>query len=289
MLSISTLPEALAELEKQTGRVWTDSELFDLVTKYAIELHAAPPITARTTHQKFVISVGMVETFRSPPGHTLFAVLFPWQVGQLWLSGETLVTHTDRYNETEGEVKWFTEPVRVTRDQVRIKAATLQKMLAVWNQAQAGRWIENDKKPGSKKYQHGPEWMFPTEQSAPAQNTETPATVDSVGALAAPTNAGPAALNTRAMADCFAGLHWGGEHWIKKLGDKPLWLAECLVLNRGRGEGMRQWNPVLIGAYLVRKDHVEVKSVRAKFQTMTALKPWLDAWNTYAEEQFPTR
>lgn len=132
MLSISTLPEALAELDKQTGRVWTDSELFDLVTKYSIELHAAPPITAQTTNQKFVIGVGMVETFRSQPGHARLAVLFPWQVGQIWLSGETLASHTERHNETEGEVKWFTEPVRVTREQVRIKAETLQIVLMVW-------------------------------------------------------------------------------------------------------------------------------------------------------------
>jgi len=146
MLTISTIPEALAELAKQTGRAWTDSELLDLAANRGIELHAAPPITAQTTIQKFVIGEGLVEKFRSGPGHARLAVLFPWQVGQLWLSGETLARHTERHDEIEGEYQWFTEPVRVTREQVRIKAATLEKILTIWRK----------------------------EQPAPATDTETP-------------------------------------------------------------------------------------------------------------------
>jgi len=136
MLTISTIPEALAELAKQTGRAWTDSELLDLAANLGIELHAAPPITAQTTIQKFVIGEGLVEKFRSGPGHARLAVLFPWQVGQLWLSGETLARHTERHDEIEGEYQWFTEPVRVTREQVRIKAATLEKILTIWRKEQ---------------------------------------------------------------------------------------------------------------------------------------------------------
>jgi hypothetical protein len=136
MLSISTVPEALAELTTRTGRAWTDSELFDVVTTFGIELHAAPPITAQTTIQKFVIGEGMVEKFRSGPGHAVLAVLFPAQVQQLWVSGETLTSHPSKHNEIDGENRWFTEPVRVTREQVRIKAATLEKILTVWSKTQ---------------------------------------------------------------------------------------------------------------------------------------------------------
>lgn len=132
MLTISTIPEALAELENQTGRAWTESELFDLATKYGVELHAAAPVTAVVTVQKFVDGVGMVEKFRSPPGHAALAVLFPPQVGQLWVCGETTATHTANHDEIEGENRWFTEPVRVTREQVRIKAATLKRILTIW-------------------------------------------------------------------------------------------------------------------------------------------------------------
>lgn len=109
MLTISTLPEALAELAKQTGRAWTDSELLDLAANRGIELHAAPPITAQTTIQKFVIGEGLVEKFRSGPGHSRLAVLFSWQVGQLWLSGETMARHTEKHDEIEGE--YLTPPL----------------------------------------------------------------------------------------------------------------------------------------------------------------------------------
>lgn len=119
-----------------------------------------------------------------------------------------------------------------------------------------------------------------------AQSAATPAPVEA--ALVELDKAGPVPVATRAMADSFAGLHWDGTQWKKKLGDKPVWLDACVVLNRGRGEGQRLWNPVLIGSYLVRKGHVQAKSVRAKFQTQPALKPWLDEWKTYEADNHPT-
>lgn len=123
-------------------------------------------------------------------------------------------------------------------------------------------------------------------QPAPALNPATPAPV--VAAQRETTKAGPVPVATRAMADSFAGLHWDGEQWIKKLGDMTVWLEACLVLNRGRGEGMRLWNPVLIGSYLVRMGHAKTNSVRAKFQTQPALKQWLDEWKTYEADNHPT-
>jgi len=184
MLTISTIPEALAELEKQTGRAWTESELFDVATKYGVELHAAPPTGAKTTIEKFVDGVGMIQTIPKMPtmdfdylmapcvttNHPArLAVLFPSQVEQLWLSGEVFTRHSHRHDEVEDETIVFFDPVRVTREQVRIKAATLKKILSVWNMAQAGQ---------GKRYR-GPEWMFQAAQPAPAQNTATPAPVES--------------------------------------------------------------------------------------------------------------
>lgn len=100
--------------------------------------------------------------------------------------------------------------------------------------------------------------------------------------------AGPLPLTTREIADSFASLRWTAEEWIERLGNKPKWLEECLVTNRGRGEGMRLWNPVLIGAYLIRMNHVKANSVRAKFQTKPAIKPWLEDWKTYEADNFAT-
>jgi len=98
--------------------------------------------------------------------------------------------------------------------------------------------------------------------------------------------AGPQPVPTSAMAASFAGLHWDGKQWLKTLGNKPKWLNACLVLGGARGESMRQWNPVLIGAHLVRMGYVKANSVRAKFQSQDALKPWLDEWKTYEADNF---
>lgn len=167
MLTISTIPEALAELEKHTGRAWTDSEFFDVATTCGIELHAAPPITAQTTIQEFVIGEGLKEKFRSSPGHAVLAVLFPWQVQQLWIGGETATSHPNKTGmEMGGEYHFFTEPVRVTREQVRIKAHSLGKILDAWSKAQAGRWIVDTAQPGGMRCQNVPNWMFPTDAPA---------------------------------------------------------------------------------------------------------------------------
>ena len=104
--------------------------------------------------------------------------------------------------------------------------------------------------------------------------------------LAEPAMEGPQSVTTTAIAESFAGLRWNGEQWVKKLGNKPKWLDACLVLGGARGERMRQWNPVLIGAYLVRMGHVKVNSVRSKFQSQDVLKPWLDEWKTYEADNF---
>jgi hypothetical protein len=153
MLTISTIPEALIELENQTGRVWTDSELFDVATNCNIELHAAPPITAQTSLLEFVVGQGLVEKMRMPAGHAALAVLFPWQVGQLWLSHETVTSHPSDHDKKTGKYKVFIEPVKVTREQVRIKSATLKKILQIWKSAQTDKELRD-------RY---PEWMFPQE------------------------------------------------------------------------------------------------------------------------------
>jgi len=188
MLTISTITEALAELSKQTGRTWTESELFDVATHRGLELHAAPPIGAKTTIEKYVDGVGVVQTIPKMPADfdyliapfvntnhpSRLAVVFPSEVEQLWLRGEVFVRHSHRYNEVEDENIVFFGPVRVTRELVRIKASTLEKIVQIWNDAQAGRWIADAKQAGAMKRQKGPDWLFPTEQASPAQTTTTP-------------------------------------------------------------------------------------------------------------------
>lgn len=132
MLTISTIQEALAYLTEQTKHAWTDSELFDIAANSSIELHAATPIDSMVTIQHFVPGAGLVEKCRFGVTSPCLGVLFPWQVGQLWLCGETETSHPFDHDRVHGEYKWFVEPVSVTRSEVRIRAESLRKIQAIW-------------------------------------------------------------------------------------------------------------------------------------------------------------
>jgi hypothetical protein len=98
----------------------------------------------------------------------------------------------------------------------------------------------------------------------------------------------PSPLETTQIAIVFDGLRYRAEKWKKPLGDQPKWLKVCIVVPGERGVRQAQWNPVLIGAALVRNGHVTARSVRARFQAQLMLKPWLDAWKTYEADNFET-
>ena len=101
--------------------------------------------------------------------------------------------------------------------------------------------------------------------------------------------AGPTPLTTSNIAHCFAGLRgWDEDQWKKPLGDKPKWLAACIATAGVRGVSQTQWNPVFIGAALVRDGHAMANSVRARFQSKHVLLPWLDAWKTYEADYLDT-
>lgn len=145
MLTISTIPEALAELDKQTGRTWTESELFDVATTHGIELHAAVPSTARVRVRAFAGDGELIEDTEVQAGEFfLLAQLISSQVPPLLIRGESLVsavescapfhmTLADVYNpgRNVSETCNFTEPLRITRDDVRIKSESLEKILAL--------------------------------------------------------------------------------------------------------------------------------------------------------------
>jgi hypothetical protein len=162
MLSISTLPEALITLSKSTGYEWTESELFDLVTKHGVHLHAVVPPTVGTSIQCFEIGQGLVEKYRMPPGHSLLAVLFPFQVARLWMSGEAETMHPSDHDAIEGEYKFLTEPITATKASVRIKAEALDTILRVWSTERASG--KNETTTGrvsqSTSAQRGEEWSL---------------------------------------------------------------------------------------------------------------------------------
>ena len=110
-----------------------------------------------------------------------------------------------------------------------------------------------------------------------AQALEAPASVPTAGDA-------PAPLTTGDIAHSFDGLRWSESAWKKPLGDKPKWLSACVTIPGNRGVSETRWNPVLIGGALVEKKYVNARNVRAKFQTVDLLKPWLEAWKTYEAE-----
>ena len=100
---------------------------------------------------------------------------------------------------------------------------------------------------------------------------------------------GPLPIATSDIAHSFAGLGWiSAEKWMKPLGDKSKWLSACIAIPGSRGGNETRWHPVLVGAALIRREMANVNQVRGRFQSNPQLKPWLDAWNDYEADNFPS-
>jgi hypothetical protein len=272
MLTISTIPEALAELEKQTGRPWTDSELFDVVTKLGMELHAAAPITATVIVQEFVKGEGIKVKFEGMPiREGGLAVLYPSHVAQLWIGSETLTSSP--YNRNilveDGEHVLFSEPVRVTREQVRIRKETLHNILNVWRKAQTGRWIEDKSSPDGMRYQNGPDWMFPPEPVAPS----APATQQKESKRG---------ITKQQIISAFEGLHFNtAAQWDNALADVPDWLEPGVIMKGKRGNNKQStlWDPVQIAVALLGKN-IPIKKLDSVF---VRLGDWADEWRATSD------
>ncbi len=126
--------------------------------------------------------------------------------------------------------------------------------------------------------------VITVEEPAPAQTAATPTTAADVE----PANDKPAPMTTGDIAHCFDGLYWNETKWKSNLGKNPKWLFNCVVIPGQRGVRPTHWNPVSIGAALVQKGHATTRNVRAKFQSVNLLNPWLDTWKTYEADNFET-
>lgn len=266
MLKISTIPEALTELGKLTTRTWTDSEIFDISTDLGIELHAAAPISARV-----IVRKGLVNKFEGMPiREGGLAVLFPWQVGQLWVSGETITSRpfsgrNDR--EEDGEHILFAEPVRVTKEQVRIRAETLQEIFKIWQDAQSGRWVKDGTAPDGMRYHRAPDWMFPTDSIDTA-----------ISAIQQDGKQSKTGLTKQRIILAFDGLHFSDARWSKALGSPPDWLKPCRIMP-GNKSTSALWNPVEIAAALLDKG-ISIKKLDAVF---VELRDWHEEWMEKSE------
>lgn len=145
MLSIFSIGEALDYLSQETRRSWSESEFFDFVTSRNISLHAVAPRTATTTVQRFEPGKGLIEIARLSPGRSLLAVVFAWQLAEIWMRGETYTSHPSDHDLIEGEYKFFVEPVRVIREDIRIRSESMARVLELF----AARWTAPELKPES--------------------------------------------------------------------------------------------------------------------------------------------
>lgn len=220
------LAEALDWLQQQTGRPWSDSELFDICCRRTIPLHAAPPLEAKAIVLETVpgnaCSVAFNLGWRQ-------AILWPIRIGQLWHAGEAepipAWTQEDR---GDGVHRWavFDPAVRVRREHLSIKRETLERVLHAWrNPSPVERlWRARDASPEADL----PEPATEFEQLA------TPAAVD-LASLATPAE----------LLDAFP--QWLKAEWFDNLSDRK-WLRTA---RRHKGKSGRSGTAPLFCPFAV--------------------------------------
>ena len=180
-----------------------------------------------------------------------------------------------KYDAADQKLKRIDELDKAIRESEPIQAIN-------WGQKE-----DKDRKLAALKSERVALWaeIFP----ANSINKQTAVVTDSASDGGEPNRAGPAPLTTGDLAFCFAGIRCNTEQeWKALIGKGRGWVEKCLVQpgTRGRGGAPKLWNPVCIGAALVRDGHAKPNSVRAKFQTVHLLQPWLETWKTYEADNF---
>lgn len=132
-LTYSTLAESVSWLCDVTGKPWTENELLDCAACNGLTLGAVPPIDAKVNVCELDLRPGDSDPFRVK--HTVawrMGLLYPFQVGQIMLTGETETAHAAPGMENRDPPLYFffSEPVRVTRENVRVPRSVIQELAA---------------------------------------------------------------------------------------------------------------------------------------------------------------
>ncbi len=251
-LRVSTPAEACAWLELRTGQQWQESELFDAAVKWGATMSAAPPLSARASELEFVTPIDLA---KYPTGfrklHQLgwrMARLYPFHIFQVWMLGETETVHAAHTAENDGIQVWFDEPVRITRDQVRISDESLLKLLTKYNRHRE---------------------LFPP----PDEGVQT-----ADGGL--PVLAG---VPTKEIIDSF-GLD---DKWTEKLRkkDRSRQYDRARMQPGARGPGKSQtWNPAIFGALLITCRVAGYNAGRVCVIIEKYFSKWCDEWVAEAQD-----
>lgn len=132
--NLFTVEEALAYLARETGLAWSENQFFESVSRYGVTMRAVASKDAVTIIRELRFPPAdvcdpMPEKIRLSPGRDLLAVVHPYRVAECWLRGETSTSHPAGYDEVEGELRMFAEPVRVVRADLRITFNELNKLI----------------------------------------------------------------------------------------------------------------------------------------------------------------
>ena len=96
-------------------------------------------------------------------------------------------------------------------------------------------------------------------------------------------------VETSDLAHAFKGIGHAEASWKKVLGKPPKWLSVSRCVNGRRGGRDREarWDPIAFGLAVKHKYKIPLNRIRARFQTIAALKPWLDRWKEAEATYYP--
>ena len=303
-LAYSTIAEARAWLEERTGQPWSENELLDAASRYRVTLHAAPPITASAQVMELdPDNPGALRVKRRDLGWRM-ATLSPVHIGQIMHCGVTETIHAFGLPVLEGEFPFFSEPVMVTREQVRVSELALFALEELRRKDLRWQLHSTDCKGLSASKDLASDALTALEQEDPAVKMKAllglvdvremlPSTDEEHAAGGSIDRSGEA-ITDRGDAGSINGVPttvikgafkeiWPGD--IDAAFSKPRgWLREHRV-SRGRpGRGRNSlWNPVGIAMDLMRGDdsRERVPKVRVK---ASFLHPALVAWQSQLTE-----
>jgi hypothetical protein len=96
-------------------------------------------------------------------------------------------------------------------------------------------------------------------------------------------------VETSDLAHAFNGIGRPEASWKKVLGRPPKWLSvsRCAKGKRGGRNREARWDPIAFGLAVKHKYKIPLNRIRARFQTIAALKPWLDRWKEAEAFYYP--